>query len=132
MRAFAGPEKPHTLQQRSIRYTSRRENNLLPGRQIVRIVNLLRILDSHARQPIEHFIGRWHLVFINSKRAWISPFKHFIAAAVMTPSGAPPIPINACMFVPATAAEIPAERSPSEIKRILAPVAHTSAISFLC
>src|SRR6185295_3755037 len=36
------------------------------------------------------------------------------------------------MFVPATAAEIPADKSPSEIKRMRAPAFLTSAISFLC
>ena len=59
MRPFPGAEKAHTLQQCPISHASRRKNDLLPGRQIVCIVNLLRILDSHGRQTIEHFFRRY-------------------------------------------------------------------------
>ena len=44
-----------------------------------------------------------------------------MAAAVITPSGAPPMPITAWMPVPRTAAEMPAERSPSVISLMRAP-----------
>ena len=44
-----------------------------------------------------------------------------MAAAVSTPSGAPPMPITACTPVPATAAAMPADRSPSPISRMRAP-----------
>src|SRR5438093_1058280 len=40
---------------------------------------------------------------------WISPFRHLMAAAVRTPSGAPPVPMTACTPVPTTAAEILAD-----------------------
>src|SRR5206468_3375052 len=53
-----------------------------------------------------------------------------MAAAVMTPSGAPPDPITACTPVPITAAAIPAERSPSPINFIRAPASRMSEISF--
>ena len=46
-----------------------------------------------------------------------------MAAAVRTPSGAPPMPITACTPDPTTAAAMPAERSPSPINRMRAPVA---------
>jgi hypothetical protein len=36
-----------------------------------------------------------NLSWSNTSLACISPFRHFIAAAVITPSGAPPIPIKA-------------------------------------
>ena len=45
-----------------------------------------------------------------------------MAAAVRTPSGRPPMPMTAWTPVPETAAAMPAERSPSPISRIRAPV----------
>src|SRR5204863_8494246 len=69
---------------------------------------------------------------LTTSRARICPFKQRSAAAVNTPSGAPPVPITACTPVPITAAEIPAERSPSPISRIRAPAVrseeHTSEL----
>ena len=65
----------------------------------------------------------------NRNRAWISPPRQRSAAAVITPSGAPPMPITAWTPVPWTAHEIAAETSPSEISLIRAPVPRTSAIS---
>src|SRR6266566_3406055 len=67
-----------------------------------------------------------------TSRARICPFKQRSAAAVSTPSGAPPVPITACTPAPTTAAEIPAERSPSPISRIRAPAARMSSINFSC
>ena len=52
-----------------------------------------------------------------------------MAAAVITPSGAPPVPITACTPVPRTAAAMPAERSPSPIRRMRAPASRMSAMS---
>ena len=49
-----------------------------------------------------------------------------MAAAVSTPSGAPPVPITACTPLPATAAAMPADRSPSPMRRMRAPVARIS------
>ena len=46
-----------------------------------------------------------------TRRATISPERQRSAAAVRTPSGAPPDPITACTPVPATLAPIPAERA---------------------
>ena len=65
-----------------------------------------------------------------TSRAKISPFRHRIAAAVSTPSGAPPVPITAWTPLPDTAAAMPADRSPSPMRRMRAPVARMSAISF--
>jgi hypothetical protein len=47
---------------------------------------------------------------------------------VITPSGAPPIPITAWTPVPCTAQLIAADTSPSEMSLIRAPVPRTSAI----
>jgi len=52
-----------------------------------------------------------------------------MAAAVRTPSGAPPVPITAWTPDPTTAAAMPADKSPSPISRMRAPVARMSAIS---
>ena len=65
-----------------------------------------------------------------TSRAKISPFRHCIAAAASTPSGAPPVPITAWTPLPDTAAAMPADRSPSPIRRMRAPVARMSPISF--
>ena len=65
-----------------------------------------------------------------TRRAKISPPRQRIAAAVSTPSGAPPMPITAWTPLPITAAVMPADRSPSPIRRMRAPVARMSAISF--
>ena len=67
MRPFARSEKPHAFQQRSIRHASRGKNNLLPWRKVISVVNLVRILNAHGCEPVQHFIARWYLVFINSK-----------------------------------------------------------------
>src|SRR6266436_4883158 len=69
---------------------------------------------------------------LTTSRARICPFKQRSAAAVNTPSGAPPVPITACTPVPITAEEIPAERSPSPINRMRAPAARMSAMIFSC
>ena len=53
--------------------------------------------------------------------ARISPFRQRSAAAVNTPSGAPPIPMTAWTPVPRRATLMPAERSPSVMSRIRAP-----------
>ena len=63
---------------------------------------------------------------VTTSRAKISPLRQRIAAAVSTPSGAPPVPITAWTPEPTTAAVMPAERSPSPINRMRAPVARMS------
>ena len=50
---------------------------------------------------------------LTTSRAKISPFRQRIAAAVSTPSGAPPVPMTAWTPLPTTAAAMPADRSPS-------------------
>src|SRR2546430_220380 len=65
-----------------------------------------------------------------TSRARICPLRQRSAAAVSTPSGAPPVPITACTPVPTTDTEIPAERSPSPISRMRAPAVRISSISF--
>ena len=49
-----------------------------------------------------------------TSRPWISPFRQRIAAAVSTPSGAPPIPITAWTPVPGTATR---DRRPRDRRR---------------
>ena len=58
------------------------------------------------------------------------PFRQRSAAAASTPSGAPPMPMTACTLVPRTAAEMPAERSPSLISLMRAPALRMSSMSF--
>jgi hypothetical protein len=55
--------------------------------------------------------------------------RHRQLIADVRAAGAPPMPISAWMFVPATAAEMPAERSPSPMRRMRAPAERTSAMS---
>src|SRR5437870_170448 len=67
---------------------------------------------------------------VGTRRASMPPFKQRSAAAASTPSGAPPIPITAWTLVRRTAAEMPADRSPSPISLMRAPALRMSAISF--
>src|SRR5205823_4630887 len=67
---------------------------------------------------------------VGTRRASMPPFRQRSAAAASTPSGAPPIPITAWTLVRRTAAEMPAERSPSPISLMRAPALRMSAISF--
>ena len=100
-----------------------REDQLLAGSKVFGFVNSILILDSHPREAF--FLIRFHY-----QPAQHYPFRQRIAAAVITPSGAPPDPMTTCTLVPITAAAIPAERSPSPISRIRAPAARMSAMSF--
>ena len=43
MRSLARAKEPHALQQRAISHTGRRKNNLPSRRQIVGVVNLVRV-----------------------------------------------------------------------------------------
>src|SRR2546428_328648 len=67
---------------------------------------------------------------VGTRRASMPPLRQRSAAAASTPSGAPPIPITAWTLVRRTAAEMPAERSPSPISLMRAPALRMSAISF--
>ena len=69
------------------------------------------------------------LPWSGTSRPCMPPFRQRIAAAASTPSGAPPMPMTAWTLVPRTAAEMPAERSPSEISRMRAPALRISSIS---
>ena len=95
---------------------------MFAGREVLRRVDLRKSVMPIARQR-SSCSG-----LLTTRRAKISPFRQRIAAAVSTPSGAPPVPITACTPVPTTAAAMPADRSPSPIRRIRAPVARISAI----
>src|SRR3954465_11508677 len=55
---------------------------------------------------------------LTTSRAKISPFRHRIAAAVRTPSGAPPVPITACTPDPTTAAARPAPRGAAPRRQV--------------
>src|SRR5216684_3538384 len=50
-RSNAFPEEPHALQQVSIRHARACKNHFLAGRQILGVVNALRILYAHFCQP---------------------------------------------------------------------------------
>src|SRR6185369_16524375 len=67
MRPLARTEKPHTLQQRTVSHPSRSKDDLLSRREIIRVVNLVGILDAHRLQTSEHLLPRRHLVFINAE-----------------------------------------------------------------
>ncbi len=79
--------------------------------------------------PIAFMRSSWPS-FVGTRRPCMPPFRQRMAAAASTPSGAPPMPMTACTLVPRTAAEMPAERSPSEISRMRAPALRISSISF--
>src|ERR1700752_949702 len=49
VRALARTKEAHTFQQRTIGHARCGEDNLLAGREIVRVVNLVWVLDSHRR-----------------------------------------------------------------------------------
>ena len=59
---------------------------------------------------------------------WNSPPRQVSAAALITPSAAPPMPIARWSFVPRIADEIAAVTSPSWISLMRAPVARISSI----
>ena len=63
---------------------------------------------------------------------WISPPMHFSAAAAITPSGVPPMPTSMSTPVFGRAAEIAPATSPSEMKRMRAPVRRISSIRSRC
>jgi hypothetical protein len=63
---------------------------------------------------------------------WIAPRRHLIAAAEMTPSGVPPIPISMSTPANACAAAIDGATSPSRIRFTRAPVSRSSRIRFSC
>ena len=62
----------------------------------------------------------------------ISPPIDFNAAAATTPSGVPPMPNKMSTPTSGEAAAIAAKMSPSEMRRIRAPVERTSAMRSLC
>src|SRR5437867_2970731 len=69
---------------------------------------------------------------VGTSRARMPPLRQRSAAAVSTPSGAPPIPMTTWTLVRRTAAVIPADRPPSRISLMRAPACRLSAISFSC
>ena len=66
---------------------------------------------------------------VGANTAWIAPPMHRIAAAVMMPSGVPPIPASMSVPEPGRHAAIAPATSPSEINRMRAPAPRTSSIS---
>ena len=124
LRPDAVAEETDAFQERPLRDAAGGEDDALAGSQVLRAVDARRGRRSPCGAS-----GRRRTGVVSTSRPWISPFRQRMAAAVSTPSGAPPIPITAWTPVPSTAAEMPAERSPSPISRIRAPALRMSAIS---
>ena len=94
---------------------------------------------AHFLEPCHHFFFRRHLVLVDAQSFRVpNELGKYLAVKALhrrcgyDALGCPPMPISAWIFVPATAAEMPAERSPSEIRRIRAQRHRTSSTSFLC
>ena len=67
-----------------------------------------------------------------ASRPWMDPPRHLRAAAATTPSGVPPIPSITSTGLPGRAVSIAPATSPSEIRRMRAPVARTWRMSSAC
>ena len=95
-----------------------------PGCQLVGGVNLLGVVDPHGLHAFLLLIVFHH-----------QPAQNLAIQAAQRGRGQDAFrraagPITACTPVPATAAAIPADRSPSPIRRMRAPASRMSAISF--
>ena len=72
VRALAGAEETHAAHQRSIGNSGGREDDLLTGREILGVVNFVRIGDAHRLQALDHFLCQRHLIFVHPEtlRRW--------------------------------------------------------------
>src|SRR5712692_84088 len=67
MRAIAGAEETHAAHERSVGHTRGRENDLLAWREIVGVVNLVRIGYAHRLQALDDLRRGRHFVFIHAE-----------------------------------------------------------------
>ncbi len=72
-----------------------REDDVLAGGQVLGAVDLVEVRDAHLASG-----APGPTALVSTSLAWISPFRQRMAAAVRTPSGAPPVPITAWTPVP--------------------------------
>ena len=114
--ANAIAEEADAFHQRAVGDAGRGEDERLAGRQVLRRVDPLQVGDPHRPAALFVLGRRRRPAARRSRRC-----RQRIAAAVSTPSGAPPMPITACTPIPPTAAAMPADRSPSGISRMRAP-----------
>ena len=89
MRPVAVAKKSDALQQVAGRNSAGGKDDFFARRQIFGPVDFIWIGDAHAL----HTPPRFHIV--DHQPPTISPWRQRMAAAVITPSGAPPIPITA-------------------------------------
>src|SRR5579885_1300390 len=54
----ARAEEADAAQERAVGDSGRDEDDLLAGREVVRVINLVRVADAHLPEPREHQIGR--------------------------------------------------------------------------
>ena len=64
--SFAGAEEAHAFEQCTVSHAGGRKDNLPARRQIVGVVDLVRIAYAHRLLTFEYLFLRWHLVFVNS------------------------------------------------------------------
>src|SRR4051812_14613400 len=55
---LARAEETDALEQRAIGHAGRGEDDLLAGREVVRLVNLVGVADAHLFEAREHFVAR--------------------------------------------------------------------------
>src|SRR5258708_25694595 len=67
MRALAGTKETHAAHQRSVGHSGGGKNYFLAGREIVRVISLLRIGYAHRLKPLDDLFGRRYLAFVHSQ-----------------------------------------------------------------
>src|SRR5215208_2899692 len=60
VRAVTRPEEADAAQERAVGDAARDEDDLLARREVVRVVDLVRVVDAHLFEPREHRLGRRH------------------------------------------------------------------------
>src|SRR5260221_11962502 len=71
MRALAGTKETHPAQQSSVSNTAGREDDFLAGREIVRVVSLVRIGYAHRLEALDNLLGWRHFAFVHVQPVWI-------------------------------------------------------------
>src|SRR5918911_1577123 len=67
MRPFAGPEEAYAAQERPVGDARGGEDDSLAGGEIVRVVNLVWIVDAHLVQPFDDLLACGHFVLIDAE-----------------------------------------------------------------
>src|SRR5690606_26464610 len=67
MGAFSRTKEPYAAKQRTVGYACCGENDLFARRKIVRVVDLVRVGDTHFIKAFHYFMNRRHLALINAK-----------------------------------------------------------------